>query len=72
MVDPGATVRVNSPSREVETPLVVPFSITVAPITGCLDTSRTVPEIFCCAKADAQSAKKQKARASFFEKEIKN
>ena len=70
-VAPGFTVRVYSPSRVVDTPLLVPFSITVAPITGCLDTSKTVPDTFCWAKALAQKARQAAATsASFLETEI--
>ena len=49
MVAPGLTLSVNLPSKSVATPFDVPFTTTLAPITGPM-ASLTTPVIFfsCC------------------------
>ena len=46
MVASLETVKENCPSKSVITPLVVPFSRTLAPITGSELVSKTTPVIF--------------------------
>ena len=50
MIEPGAASKLNLPSKSVITPFVVPFTITLAPMTYIPVASFTVPVILfvCC------------------------
>ena len=62
---PASTFSLKLPSKSVTVPFDVPFSITVAPMTGPI-ASVTVPVISCCAYIIVLSISVRKLRKNLF------